>query len=306
MSHYGFSIPNGSTIGGVTASITRSASGLSLTIGILSITGTVQDNVVQLAGTGAMSTNQASGAFWGGSSTTVTYGSSSNTWGVALTPAIVSNPSFGLNLSANLAGGILLGIGLLPGASVSAISLNITYIPPGTLPISLEQWSVTTQGSTNILHWTAAVTDLPGEFIVQRSTNGTDWQDLATVAAPLNQSVYSYTDNAPPTGSPSYYRLQLQTPGQPDTWSTVQVIATRSVPHVNFYPNPFHDMITITGSQSIRKVVLRDVSGKTLWIQEFGGSSGSGTTNIQIPASTLPSGLYFVQVDGATYKLIKN
>jgi Secretion system C-terminal sorting domain len=311
LTNFGFSIPFGATITGITASITRSASGLSLTVAGIPITGSVRDNTVQLIGAGVPTSNYASGAAWGSSAATVSYGGPLDDWGVTgWTPAMINSPGFGLSLSVDLAGSSLLGINLLPGAAVDVVSLDVTYLPLISLAINLEQWTVTRQQSGNTLRWTAAVTDLPGAFIVERSPEGTTWQDLATIAAPVNQSAYSYTDSEPLRNGPGYYRLRLHTTGQADTWSSVQVIAAppslQSMPSVSVYPNPFHDMINITGSQAFSMVSLKDIQGRTLWTQEYGSSSGGSVTTARIPASNLPAGLYFVQIDGAAYKLIKN
>lgn len=311
VTNFGFSIPSTATIQGVTATVNRLASGLNVTVGgLVNLTATVTDNSVRLAGTGVTSSNLASGAAWPGSAANATYGGTSNLWGATLTPAIVNDPSFGMALAANLNGSqatvvIVLPVSasLIPGASVDEMTLAVTYSMPIVLPIHLTEWSVTRQGSANFLKWSASTIDLPGRFIIERSANGKDWSDLATVSAPKGIGDYSYADNAPFQNGPSYYRLRLHTAGEADSYSTVQVISTQSAhPVVSLYPNPFTDIINVASPGSFNKVSVKNIQGATIYEKTF----GTGTKNAQVPASGLPRGTYFVQVDGATYKLIKN
>jgi hypothetical protein len=72
---------------------------------------------------------------------------------------------------------------------------------------------------------------------------------------------------------------------------------------VTLYPNPFHDIINITSPHLFSKLSVKDLLGKTLFVKEY---ADGGVSNAQIPASGLAAGIYFVRVDGVTYKLIKN
>lgn len=302
---YGFAIPVGSTISGVTATITRvGASVLSLTLGS---GGSVQDNTVQLTaapgGVTTLSLNKATGAVWGVPATDAVYGSPTDTWGVAWTTAQINDASFGVNLVASLTSGGTLSV--LPAAYVDGISVAVTYSSPVILPVSLTQWAVVHQGNANVLSWQASETSQQsGQFIVERSADGRSWSDLAVVEAFSESTVssYTYTDAAPFMNGPAYYRLRLHVTGQSDTWSTVQAISTHSThPTVSLYPNPFVDNINISSPGSFSKVSLHNVQGQTLWIRAY----GTGVNTARIPASALPAGIYFVRIDGASYKIIK-
>jgi len=303
LTNFGFNIPVGSTIDGITAVVTKQASGLNLTIGIFTVTGSVTDNIVQLVGPGVTSINKASGANWPTSPSAATYGSSSDGWGPTVwTTAMVNSPAFGVEISANMIGNTLLGVNLIPGAAIDVVTLNVTYSLPATLPVHLQQWTAVRQGDVNVLGWQAAADAVPAEVVVQRSPDGTQWDDLATL--PASSAHEDYTDEEPYANGPSYYRLRLHSDGQADTWSSIQVLSGKAAPHpvINMYPNPFHNTINISAPGSFTQVSLRNIQGATLWVKVYPG----GVNSTQIPAAGLPQGLYFVTIDGATYKLLKN
>ncbi|HXB09185.1 MAG TPA: T9SS type A sorting domain-containing protein [Puia sp.] len=310
LTNFGFSIPTGSTIDGIEVDITRlQSSGLSLTVLGTTINGSVNDNIVQLIGPGVSSVNKASATAWPAASGTAVYGSSSDDWGTTMwTAAMVNSATFGVDISANINGGALFGVNLVPVASIDAVAIKITYSLPVTLALPLLQWSLTCQGNRNLLSWQASPDGAPGTFFVERSTNGSDWIAIAQVpivngmvAQPAAQ--YSYTDDRAPVNGTIYYRLRLHSAGRPDSWSTVQVRAGKSAsPLITLYPNPFHDIINIsTPGRAFTRLLLRNAQGATIWRKEYTG----GVTRTQIPAAGLPQGLYLLTIDGATYSLIK-
>jgi hypothetical protein len=301
--NFGFSIPTGSTIDGITVNVTRKASGLTLVIGIFSLTGSVNDNIVQLVGPGVTSVNKATGAAWSTSSSTASYGSSSDVWGPTVwTAAMVNSSAFGVNVSTALNGGNLLGIDLVPGASIDGVTMNITYSLPATLALHLDQWSATPQGSGCLLQWQATSDGQQGEFIVERSADGRTWGDLSKITALSGYQRYAYTDEKPLAGGPTYYRLRFHSADQGDSWSPVQVLSARTVrPVINMYPNPFYNTINVSAASPFTRLVLTNAQGERLWAKQFPG----GMNATQIPAFGLPPGLYFVTVDGATYSIMK-
>jgi len=333
LTNFGFNIPTGSTIDGIEVDIIhQQTSGFSLTILGTTINGSVNDNIVQLVGPGVSSVNKATASAWPAASGTAVYGSSSDVWGPTVwTAAMVNSSSFGVDLSASINGGVLLGVNLVPGASVDAVQVNITYSLPVTLPLKLTQWSVTRQGAANVLSWQAPAdgasgngepgNGAPAMFIVERSPNGANWTAIAQVSAatgdPITQPAangppavlaagdtrYSYTDENPPASGTVYYRLRLHTDGQPDSWSSVQAIGSKSLrPLISLYPNPFHNMINISAPGApFTHVILRNAQGAILWVKDYPG----GINSAQIPAAGLPQGFYFLSIDNTTYSLLK-
>jgi Secretion system C-terminal sorting domain len=294
---FSFVIPSSYTMCGITATISKGQTSL-LTVG------TVTDNSVVLVKngvpvTGAGANHALTGNWNYGSVATSNYGSATDGWGTTwLNSDISNNPNFGIAISANIND----VLGVVPVAAIDQVTMTVYSSPPLSLAIDLVNFTAQGASSGNVLNWTANTTGVAGSFIIQRSANGTDWQDMTTIFAEIGQDSYSYTDATPLTGQ-NFYRIQvLNTDGSVEGYSIVATVATKSLATVRTWPNPFTDMINITSPNNFSRVILRDALGRTLQVREY----GSGVNNAQLNAASLPAGLYFVQVDAAIYKLIKN
>jgi len=286
---FGFTIPAGSTICGVTVSVIRQRQDAS-------VLGSITDNSVKLITGGSIGgTDHAGNTGWSTTATTVTYGGSSDLWGLTLTPTIVNAANFGAGFSAALTGTLS---PLLLTAGVDYISINITYTP-GVLPINLESFSAIRQNNTSVLNWTASCSTDGNQFVVQRCGNSRTWQDLASIPAAAMDRQYSYTDNHPPGGT-NFYRLFLENQDGSGVYSPIQVIGQQETA-VRCYPNPFTDAINICGPAPIHAVALKDLQGRTLLSKAL----ETTTNTTQLPAGGLPPGFYLVQVDGAVFKVTK-
>ena len=302
LSGFNFNIPAAYNVCGVGVSVVRN------TGAVLSLLTYVADNVVQLATMNGASaptligSNQAltgGSNGWPTSNGTANYGGNGNLMGaVSITNATVNSANFGVVISAHFAA----VLSIILNANVDKVSMSIYTNPQIILPITLENFSVTGEEEGNTIRWTANANDIANVFIVQRSGDGTAWGDLSTLEASTGTQSYSYTDPNPLAG-PNYYRLKLVNTDGTTGYSIVGIISTKTeTPNITFYPNPFHDMINISAPGTFTHLSLRDITGRTLWVKEYPG----GILSTQIPAGDLPKGLYFVTVDGKTYKLIKN
>lgn len=126
-SGFGFSIPNGSTIDGVTVEIDRRSI----------IAGSGRDNRVQLVDANAaiVGDNKADTALtWPTTSTVKSYGGVADGWNASLTPAIVNDTDFGVVLSA---------LALIANADIGVdfIRITVTYTPP---PVTTKSFAVVT------------------------------------------------------------------------------------------------------------------------------------------------------------------
>jgi hypothetical protein len=117
-SSFGFQIPAGSTINGVTVEIDRRSI----------IAGSGRDNRVQLVNdAGAtIGDNKADTALtWPSTSTVKSYGGAADGWNASLTPTIVNDPDFGVVLSV---------LALIANADIGVdfIRITVDYTPPPT------------------------------------------------------------------------------------------------------------------------------------------------------------------------------
>jgi len=111
---FGFQIPANATIKGVLVEVIRS-----------SITGTVQDNNVNLevAQDERVPPKKVSSTTWTTATTTARYGALDDTWGVALTPAMINAGIFGFNIGATQPG-------RTATANVDEVKMSVRYCVP--------------------------------------------------------------------------------------------------------------------------------------------------------------------------------
>lgn len=324
MTNLGFSLPPSNTVCGVVVTVNRRSVGL-ITLG------TVTDNDVRLTEGGTLFTgsgaNHAQGGTWSNTPATVTYGSNTDTWGaVPLTPGQVNSTSFGVALSVHLQSLVSVAF----SGQVDNITVTVYSSTAIILPIDLQSFTATRTEGGVLLAWTTGATgpagnsgrqpgtaipgltgngssqtsnggtDPQGSFAVERSSDSKTWTTLSTVTAVTGQSAYQYTDTDPLPGT-AYYRLHLLNSNGSSSYSIVAGIATRSVAYIRCYPNPFANVIHVSSSRPIGKVLLKDIQGRTLQIDE----PGPAIYDLDLPTPNLPPGVYFLQVDGLLSKIIK-
>ena len=137
VSGFGFSIPAGSTIKGVTVKITRHGSTGGASSGA--------DGSLLLAKAGVLGgTDKADTVTaWTGTDTTITYGGSFDLWGNTLAPSDVNNTGFGVGLA-------VLDSAIQFSAFVDQITMKVCYYPPAfTTSTSSTSSSTSTSISTS-------------------------------------------------------------------------------------------------------------------------------------------------------------
>lgn len=116
--NFGFSIPDGATIDGVQVAVQRAQQGAQ---------GTTTDNSIRLFSAGsATGDNKAAVGNWSLTEETADYGGVSDVWGATLDADTVNAATFGVGISATVAGGPQ-GI----SAQVDYVTMTITYTAGG-------------------------------------------------------------------------------------------------------------------------------------------------------------------------------
>ncbi len=162
-----------------------------------------------------------------------------------------------------------------------------------------------------VLEWEARATTTQ-EFVVERSTNGQDFEPLGQVAGPAGapggynkeETRYSYVDNDIP-GQVVFYRLlQRFSDGVERMSGTIKlglgIEKQREVLLLDNFPNPFNPQTTIT--YEVRKpqhvrVSVWDLAGQMV-SELVDRSHEAGDFTVQFDGSDLPSGTYFVRLEG--------
>ncbi|MES2772750.1 MAG: T9SS type A sorting domain-containing protein [Bacteroidota bacterium] len=177
----------------------------------------------------------------------------------------------------------------------------ITY--PTILPIELLNFSAEKAGGASILSWKVANTANTSNFILERSSDGRNWNALGTI--PVTSSlIYGFTDQYPISGA-NYYRLMQKDKDGRIQYSAIRIVNFGNKPVIGVFPNPAKTWFTITGLAVTDKAELLDVIGTRVRII----STGSSAQKVEI--SNLANGTYLLRVKSAsgdltTIKLIKN
>ncbi|MBB3700340.1 T9SS type A sorting domain-containing protein [Flammeovirga yaeyamensis] len=183
---------------------------------------------------------------------------------------------------------------------VTIIHSNI----PDDLPVELTYFNASIENEEVLLKWETATEINASHFVVQRSTDKTNWVSLGEVEAAGNSNVsisYEFSDISPLTQA--YYRLhQYDFDGQNEIFGPVQVNFNANALSgfdVVLMPNAIsngEDLRTsLTGlvENSSILVKLFDGNGRELFVKEIGTSSNSLFKEIDVP-NNLSTGVYYM------------
>ena len=172
------------------------------------------------------------------------------------------------------------------------------------LPVQLTSFSAQRQTDNAVaVKWTTAMEKNSARFEVQRSIDGYAFSTIATVAAIGNSSqpiIYAALDKTAPA-TMLYYRLRQVDRDGSFTFSSVVTVATLvggPVGKVLLYPNPAHSRISFLSVASTPYRVLNQL-GQSL----LSGTTEAGNSSIVI--ETLPVGLYFLELQTATGRMMQ-
>ncbi len=217
-----------------------------------------------------------------------------------------SGPGPGNNNSMNQAS---LDYGSVPGNAGSLVSSGGNIFPSviisgfycTILPISLMDFSVSPQGDHIRLSWKTAQEQNSSQFIIQYSGNGTDWFDIASVAAAGNSNTtrsYGYTQYNPAPGR-NYYRLkEIDIDGQ-FSLSDIKWLDWKFYSEqMTVSPNPVRDqfILQLNGLRPGRyELQLINVSGQ-LMMQKSITLTQTNTRLVLNRQSQMGGGLYFLRL----------
>jgi hypothetical protein len=161
------------------------------------------------------------------------------------------------------------------------------------LPLNMTAFTAEPQDHSVDLQWTTATQQNSGYFTVQRSQDGLNWNGIGQVAAAGNSDNtldYNFVDRQPLTGA-NYYRLQMTDDNGASVYSPVRnVNFTGAAIAISWYPNPVHDLLTITSSSTLQSATLTTLDGRIL--QAFDGIASGQSLDL----SRYPFGIYFLVI----------
>lgn len=170
------------------------------------------------------------------------------------------------------------------------------------LPVTLKSFSVKLDNKKPMLSWVSSREENLSAYVIERSTDGSEYKDIAMVFANGTtelESRYSYQDNALPAAKGIlYYRLRMIDMDQKYRYSETRLVkfteGAKSL-SIQVYPNPAVNevRVTIPASWQDKKVQydIFNVSGQT--VKRVARTNASQTEVMDI--SSLLSGTYIVR-----------
>lgn len=172
------------------------------------------------------------------------------------------------------------------------------------LPLVLTAFSASLINQNVVLNWTAGQEKQLSHFVIERSTNGRDYSEVAIVVTESNDNVkqqYQYKDAVKPQSSGIlYYRLRLVDLQGRYQNSSVRIVkpgdmAAEKEINISVYPNPVSTALRITiPSDWQNKPVNYDVYNSKGQLVKHTSNSQSGQTEV-VSMQELGAGLYVVK-----------
>lgn len=202
-------------------------------------------------------------------------------------------------------------IGAKSGANISNAGerLNSLWfksfklVVPGTLPVRLSAFTAAYDKKNVVLDWITEREESFSHYVVERSTDGKSYTDVATVAAASNttlKSSYQYKDaNLTSSTGMLYYRLRLVEKTNDVNYSQVRTVRLSGESEslkLAAYPNPVKDVVKLTLPQSwqgkkIQIDIYNSTGGK---LQSVPISAASQTESLNMGG--MANGVYVVTV----------
>jgi hypothetical protein len=175
------------------------------------------------------------------------------------------------------------------------------------LPVELLSFDAQCADQDIIVRWTTASEHNTLNFIVQRSEEGTMWNDVQTVEAAGNSNTvldYAIQDMGAARGTKYYRLVQTDQDGVQKIYGPILTSCGSDALSLLTFPNPSSDEFTILfGNENIHGDVVMTVSDATgkvvrnaaLFIEK-------GTTSMLVPSLDLSPGVYQIQLRGENFQ----
>ncbi|MFN4285345.1 MAG: T9SS type A sorting domain-containing protein [Lacibacter sp.] len=167
----------------------------------------------------------------------------------------------------------------------------------GVLPVEFGAFTIRQRGPRQVdLEWFTFTEINALHFVAERSQDGTNWQQIGTVAAKgqsPSKVTYRFSDMQAPAGTVFYRLRQVDADGR-FFFSDVLRIAITPLSNIQLYPNPVANVATLyaaNGFKSNQSIQIFGVRGNL--VQTVAGRTGN---TISIPVEQLRPGIYTIRV----------
>lgn len=171
---------------------------------------------------------------------------------------------------------------------------DISLTRAAILPVSLLSFTGNEVQGTIHLNWTINPGIQLTQFELERSTDATYFDSIATFQG--GKTNYQFIDpNNDLTSTRYFYRLKMTVPDGKISYSNIVTIRIPAHMFISLYPNPANHIITVTGSFGKGIISIINSTGQTVL------SVNSNTPPVNLDVSLLPPGLYVLRfIDPST------
>ena len=168
------------------------------------------------------------------------------------------------------------------------------------LPVTLKLFNSHCERNKVVLNWITAAEYNNSHFVLQRSVNGSIWQDLGTVSATGNSSgehTYSFIDDIPQPNA--FYRLAQYDIDGKVNYSPILRSTCGVQKEFILWPNPATDKIILSlYSSTASTEIVRVYDGKGVLVISKSLVLLPGINQVEVNISKVPPGAYIVMVTG--------
>lgn len=154
------------------------------------------------------------------------------------------------------------------------------------------------QGAQVVLNWTTQQEQNVKSYVIQRSVNGSDFNDLASVN-PKGAGSYTFTDTAP-LPDISYYRLKVVYNDNSNSFSArIRVLDPRSLRKLQVYPNPVPpdvyslNLLYLVQASTTLNVQIYSATGKQ--VKDLSILLSDVNVPIEVSLRDLAAGIYILK-----------
>jgi Secretion system C-terminal sorting domain len=187
-----------------------------------------------------------------------------------------------------------------PGVELDAMIASTSW-SDASLPVKLTSFNAALVGGKASIKWTVANELNMEGYAIEKSNNGTNYNQIGFVQATNNNS-YSFSDASIASGL-NYYRLKILDKDAKTSYSNVAIINTKnSVGSISVYPNPTLNILGVTHEKATANAIARIASldGKT--IASYPLQIGATTSSIDV--SKLTKGNYIVSIENGNERQV--
>ncbi|MGB8190695.1 MAG: T9SS type A sorting domain-containing protein [Chitinophagaceae bacterium] len=180
----------------------------------------------------------------------------------------------------------------------------------GALPASLKNYTAVLRGSKVYVEWVTTAENNTARFALERANSNMQYIEVAGVAAAGASAIdkkYALIDDQPAKGVNLYRLVLTNLDGKKEYFEVKRITLPDAgkAGYVNI-PGPVRGTmsvyVNVERSQNVR-IDLHDINGKT--IQRINKLFTPGLSENRLDVSALPSGTYFVKVEGEGFSVTK-